>query len=201
MNNKTFQLVSMRPTVEVHLPDNRIIRGPRNAPIGDFLLSLSDADNPPIVGAIVNGELRELTYRIDMDARVRPVTMGEADGMRIYRRSLVFLLETAFKHLYPNAILTVDHSVSSGGYYCEVSGRHPLSQDELNLIEKEMDKLVKQDIEFIREQVPLAVAIQKFIEKGQNDKVRLLKHRKKDYLTIYKINFLKKAFNYNPIFS
>lgn len=185
--NIRIQLVKMRKTVEVHLPDGRVLNGPRYASVGDFLLSLPEAKHPPIVGAIVNGELRELTYKIGMDAHVRPVTMGEADGMRIYRRSLVFLLETAFKHLFPEATLTVDHSVSSGGYYCEVSGRAPFSQDELNLIAKEMQEIVDQNLLFIREEVPLAEAIERFIEKGQTDKVRLLKHRKKDYLTIYKL--------------
>jgi len=188
-NNKEIpiRITKMRPTVEVHLPDGRVMSGPRHASIGDFLLSLPEANNPPIVGAIINGELRELTYKIDMDARTRPVTMGEADGMRIYRRSLVFLLETAFDELYPNATLTVDHSVSSGGYYCEVDGHSPLIQEELDQIDNQMRKLVEADITFTREEVPLTEAIERFIKKGKEDKVRLLKHRKKDYLTIYRL--------------
>jgi uridine kinase len=52
-----------------------------------------------------------------MDAHVQPVTMGEADGMRIYRRSLTFLMETAFEKLFPGAFVTIDHSVAFGGYY------------------------------------------------------------------------------------
>ena len=112
----------------------------------------------------------KLTYKIDMDARTRPVTMGEADGMRIYRRSLVFLLETAFDELYPNATLTVDHSVSSGGYYCEVDGHSPLIQEELDQIDNQMRKLVEADITFTREEVPLTEAIERFIKKGKEDK-------------------------------
>jgi len=40
--------------------------------------------------------------------------------MLIYRRSLTFLLETVFEELFPDAVLRVDHSVSSGGFYCQV---------------------------------------------------------------------------------
>ena len=58
--------------------------------------------------------------------------MSMPDGARIYRRSLTFLLEMAFADLYPEANLYVDHSVASGGYYCQVAGRLPLSDSELD---------------------------------------------------------------------
>ena len=51
-------------------------------------------------GAVVNGQLRELTFPIEIESKVRPVRMSEPDGMRIYRRSLTFLLETAFEELH-----------------------------------------------------------------------------------------------------
>jgi uridine kinase len=180
-----IKVVPLPPNVEVYLPDERVLSGPRGARIGEFLSILPEADSPPIVGAIVNGELRELTYPITIDSRVRPVTMGEADGMRIYRRSLIFLMEAAFDECYPDAILKVNHSVSSGGYYCQVTGRPPLSEQELERLEASMKKLVEADLPFIREQVPIAQAIAYFEEKGEDDKVRLLSHRQKDYLTLY----------------
>ena len=68
---------------------------------------MSDPGDAPIVGAIINGELRELTYPINMDSEVKPVTMKDPDGMRIYRRSLVFLLEAAFDEHYNAADLRV----------------------------------------------------------------------------------------------
>ncbi len=186
--NNEITLVKPRPTVEIHLPDGRVFSGPRNAPIVDFLKAAQEEGEPPIVGAIVNGELRELTYPIKMDASVRPVTMGEADGMRIYRRSLTFLLETAFEILFPGAILTVDHSVSSGGYYCHVSQRPPLSKAELSRLEDKMREMVEADLPFVRTEVPLEEAIEYFRSQGTEDKVRLLAHRQKNYLTMYQLD-------------
>ena len=177
-----------RPDVQVVLPDGRAITGPRGTPVGDFLRLLAQSDLSPIIGAVVNWELRELTYPIQVDAKVRPVTMGEADGMRIYRRSLVFLLEIAFEKLFPADVLSVDHSVSSGGYYCEVTGRPPLSLEELARLEACMRDFVRADLPFRREEVSLAEAIRYFQDQGMADKVRLLTHRRKDYLTVYKVN-------------
>jgi uridine kinase len=126
VNSSEFKFVEPRPTVEIHLPDGRVICGLRGSALRKFLTLLDTPDSPPIVGAIVNGELRELTYPINMDSKVTPISMEDPDGMLIYRRSLTFLLEAAFEDEYPDASLTIDHSVSSGGYYCEVSDHEPL---------------------------------------------------------------------------
>jgi len=182
-----IHFVSPRHTIEIVLPDGKVLSGPRNAPVGTFLKLLEQQNIPPIVGAIVNGELRELTYPIKMDASVRPVTMGEADGMRIYRRSLTFLLETAFDHLFPGAVLTVDHSVASGGYYCQVSDRPSLSLDELAQLQAHMRELVEADLCFQRQEMPLNEASEYFKSIKAEDKVRLLAHRRKNYLTIYQL--------------
>ncbi|MEN6392864.1 MAG: nucleoside kinase [Anaerolineaceae bacterium] len=185
-----FKFVKPRKTVELTLTDNRVISGPRYAAVGEFLKILEDEGSPPIVGAIVNGELRELTFPIKIDSNVQPVTMATSDGMLIYRRSLTFLLEAAFSSLYPGCSLTVDHSVSSGGYYCQVEGRKPLSRDELAKLEATMRDMVKQDIPFKRQEVPIEKAIEYFQKEKADDKVRLLRHRQKDYLTIYQLGNL-----------
>jgi uridine kinase len=180
-----INFVSPRTTVEVHLPDGTVISGPREASVGTFFSILENTENAPIVGAVVNGQLRELTYPIQMDANVRPVTMAQPDGMRFYRRSLTFLLECAFEDLFPHAFLAIDHSVSSGGYFCQVFNRAPLSENELIHLENRMKNLVQQDIPFTRREVPLSEAVDYFEKKGYSDKVRLLKHRKKEHLVLY----------------
>ncbi|MFN2234441.1 MAG: nucleoside kinase, partial [Anaerolineales bacterium] len=180
-----IRFVSPRSTIEIHLPENVVISGPRGSNVGTLLQILEDTQDAPIVGAIVNNQLRELTYPILMDSLVLPVTMAQADGMRFYRRSLTFLLESAFEELFPNAFLTIDHSVSSGGYFCQVFNRAPLSEDELSLLENKMKTLVDQNIPFKRREVPIAEAIDYFEQKGYSDKVLLLKNRKKEHLVLY----------------
>ncbi|MEW5941552.1 MAG: nucleoside kinase, partial [Chloroflexota bacterium] len=120
---RKISLTPPSPTVQLHLPDGRALSGPRGANVGEFLKVVEDDFDAPIVAAIVNGELHELTYPIEMESRLQPVAMDTADGARIYRRSLIFLLEMAFADLFPEGKLTIDHSVSSGGFFCQLSGR------------------------------------------------------------------------------
>ena len=181
------KIASTRNTIEIILPDGRVYTGPRNASLLELMKLLPEWQEPPIMGAIVNGELRELTYSIEMDARVRPVTMADDDGARIYRRSVTFVLEAAFEELFSQASMTLDHSVSAGGYYCEVIGREPLNLDELKLLESRMREIVAQDLPFTRQNVPLQEAIDYFQKKGFLDKVRLLKYRQKEYLVLYQL--------------
>jgi len=182
----SIRLVQPRAEVEIHLPDGRVLSGPRGACVGAFLSTLTDLP-APLMGAIVNGELHELTYPIHLEARVQPVTMADEDGMHIYRRSLTYLLEAAFVSLFPNAVLSIDHSLSAGGYFCRVQGGAELSAAELQALEERLHALVEADLPFERMEMPIAESIAYFRERGYQDKVRLISHRKKPYLTLYRM--------------
>ena len=184
--DESIRIVTPRDTIEIHLPDGRVISGKRGLCAGDFLKLIEDPETPNM-GAIINGELRELTYPIEMDAVVTPVTMASADGMYIYRRSLTFLLVAAFEELFPDALLVVDHAVAEGGYYCRVENREQLTDAELAQLEKKMREIVAADIPIKRRQVPIEEAKAYFQAKGYDCKVRLLSNRKKDYLTMYRL--------------
>jgi len=183
---KAIHLVPPRSEVEVQLPDGRVLSGPRGAKVGEFLAAVEH--DSQLVAAIVNGDLRELTYPIELESRVEPVTISSPDGARIYRRSLTFLLEMAFADLFPDATLFIDHSVASGGYYCQVTGRSPLSEAEIAALKSHMQELVKADLPFERKEVPLQEAMDYFRSRGYEDKVRLLKYRRKNYLTLYSLD-------------
>src|SRR5215208_2332713 len=180
-----INLVPPRTSVEIQLPDGRVLSGPRGARVGEFLETLEY--DSQLIAAIINGDLRELTYPINIESRVIPVTMSDPDGARIYRRSLTFLLEMAFTDLFPDGVLFVDHSVASGGYYCQVTGRGTLSESEIAALKLHMRELVNANLRFERMEVPLQEAIEYFHSRGYEDKVRLLSYRKKNYLTLYRL--------------
>ncbi len=186
-NMKNIMLTQPNPLIQIHLADGRTLEGPRGASAEEFLQTIRRDFPAPIVGAVINGDLHELTYPIKMESRLEPVTMADADGSRIYRRSLTFLLEAAFSSLFPDAVLLIDHSVASGGYYCHVHGRAPLSVAELSALETEMRRLVKADLPFTRQEVTLEEAVTHFQAKGYGDKVRLFAHRRKPYVTLYRL--------------
>jgi uridine kinase len=184
----SIKLAQPSKNVELHLPDGRVLSGPRGTQIGEFLVQVKDDFPAPIVAVIINNQIHELTYPVDIEAHCKPVTMNTADGARIYRRSLVFLLEMAFSELFPNDRLNIDHSVSSGGFYCEVTGREAITQNGLDSLKAYMRKLIKEDHPFIRREMPIQEALAYFIQRGYEDKLRLLAYRRKDYLTMYSIH-------------
>lgn len=185
--DKFFISDKARETIELSLSDGRIITGRRGAALMEFMRALEGSQGAMIVGAIVDGNLRELTFPIARDAVVTPLTLEDADGARIYRRSLTFLMEAAFKQCFPGGVLTIDHSVSSGGYFCQVEGVPDFSKSDLNRLEAAMRELVRQDVTFVRETVPLQEAIDYFTSAGEDDKVRLLKYRKRNDLVLYRV--------------
>lgn len=173
--------------VDIFLPGGKVVCGPRGSTVEEFLKALPDWEDQQIVGAIINGELRELTYPIKREADVLPINMADPDGARIYRRSLIYLLEAAYEELFGEGVLTVDHSVSSGGFFCQVMGRKPLTDEELQQLESHMRTLVERDLPIERTQVPLREAVAFFADNGQADKVQLLKYRQKPHLMMYRL--------------
>jgi len=143
--------------------------------------------NPPIVGAVMDGELRELTYPVRKDTFVKPINISDSDGSKIYRRSLVFLLQASFEDVFPKMELSVDYSVPSGGYFCRVIDHSPLVSTEVKSLEERMRFLVEKDLPIKREIVDLETARAYFASKNYEDKLQLLKYRKKQELVLYQL--------------
>jgi len=178
---------SKRTDIEITLPDGRTVVGPRGAIVGDFLAILPTWEGSKIVGAVVDGYLRELTFQLEKDSIVRPLNMSSSDGSKIYRRSLTFLLETAFEDLFPEHFLVVDHSVPHGGFYCKVPGRSPLTKQEITRLSRKMWEYVKENMPITRQEVDLEEAIAYFKAKKYLDKLHLLKYRRKPHLVLYQL--------------
>jgi uridine kinase len=183
-----IQITTPNPNIELHLPNGTTLLGPRGKPVGEFLEPVKGDFPAQIVAAIINNQIHELAYPVDFEANCQPVTMDTADGARIYRRSLVFLLEMVFAELFPTGRLNIDHSVSSGGYFCDVVELERFTQRELDALEDRMRILVEEDHPFERREVPIQEAIDYFAKRGFEDKLRLFKYRRKEYLTLYSLN-------------
>ena len=183
--NALVQSVKPRQTAQARFPDGRTFE----APVGTSVVQYIEAalgDSPvPVIAALVNDDLRELTYPLQSDARVDPVFLSNSDGVRIYRRSLSFLLVTTVHELFPEAQIFVDHSLPFGGFFCQVRGREPFTTGELEQIEGRMRQIVAEDAPITREYAPLDEVIQMFRARGEEEKVQLLARRRKGYLSLY----------------
>jgi uridine kinase len=184
-----------RETAQVWFKDGRVFEGPVGTPLEEFVRAAGSDPEVPTVAALIDDELRELTYRVEGDIEVTPITMADSDGFRIYRRSLAFLLATAVGELFPGTSVYVDHSLTFGGYFCIVQGRQNFSPEELARIEARMRQIVEADEPIRKERVPLNEAIALFKARGDDDKVRLLNNRRKDYLTLYQLRGYRDYFH------
>jgi uridine kinase len=175
-----------RQTVQVRFPQGELYEAPNGTPLEEFVRAAESECTTSVVAALVDGELRELTWRVTRDAEVMPLSMATGDGMRIYRRSLCFLLIVAAQELFPQARIMIDHSLTLGGLFCQIAQREPFNQEELARLTERMREIVAADEPITRREIPLAQAIEGFRERGYEDKVRLLSHRRKEgYLPIY----------------
>ena len=172
--------------VQIFIEGGEVLQGPRGMPVEYFLKQSKQwSEEDMIVGAVVNGRLKELMTSINLEVNLKPVKMSDPDGALIYRRSLTFLLGAVFEELYPDKNLVIDHSVSSGGYYCQLQSEEDIPEAMIQELESKMREYVDADLPFKKEQVSLSYAKEMFESRGQKEKVRLLEFRKKSHLILY----------------
>lgn len=188
--HQTVHSAEPRVTAQVTFPDGVVLEGPVGTPLEAFIQTYErkhNAGSAQAVAALVDGRLRELTGPVVRDIRAQPVRTDDSDGSRIYRRSLAFLLTVAAAELYPGLRIEVEHSIPSGGYFCRVHGRVPFTLDEIAALKAHMLTIAEAEEPITRRQIPLDEAKALFEACGDDDKVRLLEFRTKDYLTIYQL--------------
>jgi len=178
----------LREDVQVRLPDGRVFAADRSTPLLEFFRTAYPRDENPPVAAIVEGRLRELAWPVDRDVEAIPVFLSDSDGIRIYSRSLSFLLVVVVAELFPEAHVYIDYSVPHGGYFCRLEGRKPFTPRELSRIKARMTELVEEDRPILRRRCTLDEATAIFADRGEAGKARLFEQRKMDHLHLYTLN-------------
>jgi uridine kinase len=149
----------------------------------------SDPASPMTVAAKVDNRIRELTFPLEEDCRVEPVSLSSKDGERIYLRSLVFVFIRACREIFPECKVSVEHSFG-GGLYCEVHGKFALTPRQVNRIEQQMRKIIEADEPFVKKEVPIEQANALYGEMGFPDKADILKYRPEDTVNMYQCGWM-----------
>jgi uridine kinase len=146
------------------------------------------------VGALVDNETKELSYRIIRPHNVNFFDIRHPEGMRMYFRSLYFVLMKAVKEIYPDKDVMIEHSVSKG-YFCQIS-RINLSgkSNKVDEIKQKMAEIIKKDIPFTRHEILNEKAIRIFIKNNYTEKARLFKQSPSLYTCVYKLGGLTDYF-------
>ncbi len=122
----------------------------------------------------VNGKVTELDFKLDSDCRLNLLTFEDEGGRFTYRHTASHVLAQAVKRLYPDAKLAIGPAIDTGFYY-DFEREKPFSIEELDSIEKEMEKIIKEDLKLERFVLPRNDAIKFMEEKGEPYKVELIK--------------------------
>lgn len=138
----------------------------------------------PIIAAKVDNDIKELGFALENDCRIRFIDLTEEDGMRIYRRSLYFILMKAAYDVFPDRRVIISHAVSKG-LFCEIRGETELKPSEVKRIEDRMHDIVALAIPFKKREVPLEDAEELFESTGRMDRYHAIEHRNKRLVTIY----------------
>ena len=185
---------SPRRTAQVRFADGRTYQGPMRTPLVEFVDAAYPDPPCPIVAALVDDELMELSHLVSKDADVLPIDTSTNAGMRIYQRSLSFVLIVAVHELFPEVRLIVDHSVTLGGFFCQIAGRELFSPVELEAIKRRMREIVAADEPILRERIPVTAAKEMFASQGYDDKVHLLDYLEEDDITVYRLRGVRDYF-------
>lgn len=156
-----------------------------------------------IVAALVNNVFSELNYVLKQDSKVSWVDMTDQNGIRVYYRSLCLVFLKAASTVLPGSEVRFEHSLSKGIYgEIRTTDGKPLTGMILSEIEKEMKKIIDNNLPVTMEKTDLDSAIRLFKEFGHEDKVRLLRYKERPELKIsYLDGYLDYFFGYTVPFT
>lgn len=126
----------------------------------------------------INGELVDLRTEIEGDCELNIITATDPKALYVIRHTASHVLAEAVKRLFPNAKVTIGPAIDDGFYYDFDS--EPFSREDLDKIEAEMKKIIKEGHEITRFTLPRAEAIQYMEEKGEPFKVELIQDLPED---------------------
>lgn len=138
------------------------------------------------VSARVNNKVEGMHYRVYNSKDVEFLDMNSASGSRAYTRTLFFVLCKAVQDIYPNTDVVIDIPVSNG-FYVDIRLGRPVVDEDVNILRRRIQEIIDSKMPIRRFTVPTEEAIALFQEKGDVEKVKLLRTSGSIYTTYYKI--------------
>ncbi len=163
----------MSNVVKLTFPDGAVKEFPFGTTTEDVAASISPGLKKKALAGKVDGQLYDLKRPIEQDGAIEIVTQDSADALEILRHSSAHLMAQAIKRLYKNVKLGVG-PVIEGGFYYDVDIEESLTPEDLPLIEKEMKKIINENIEIVRKEVSRDEAVQLYKEIGDEYKLELI---------------------------
>ncbi|WP_031516044.1 threonine--tRNA ligase [Desulfofalx alkaliphila] len=159
--------------INVSLKDGSVRTYPPGITVEEIAKDISAGLARVALAGKVNGKPVDLSYAVNEDASLEIITFNDEEGQDIYRHSTGHVLAEAVQRLYPGTKLAIGPAIKDGFYY-DFDSPHKFTPEDLEKIEAEMKKIIKEDLPFTRIELSREEAIKKFTDSGEKYKVELI---------------------------
>lgn len=164
--------------MKVTLKDGSVKEYAQKMSVYDIALDISEGLARVACAAVVNGEVVDLRTEVEADCELAILTANDEQGLRALRHTASHVLAEAVKRVFPDAKLAIGPSIDTGFYYD--FDHEPFSRDDLDKLEAEMKKIIKEGKKLTKFTLPRAEAIKFMEEKGEPYKVELIQDLPED---------------------
>ncbi|MFW6264642.1 MAG: threonine--tRNA ligase [Bacillota bacterium] len=171
--------------ITITLPDGSKKDYDAGITIEEVAYSIGTGLGRAAVAGIVDGNLVDLRTKLEDDVELSIVTLDSEEGLDVYRHTSAHIMAQAVKRLYGDNVRIAIGPTIDNGFYYDFDKKDGFTQEDLLKIEKEMKKIIKEDITIERELVPREEALEMMKEKGEIYKVELIEDFDDDYVSLY----------------
>ena len=159
--------------MKITLKDGSILEFENGTSVGDVALAISEGLFRNAICGKVDGNLVDLSEKLDNDCTLEIVTLKDKEGLNVYRHTCSHVLAQAVKNIFPTSKLAIGPTIENGFYY-DIEFKTPISQQDLQKIESEMKEIIKSDLPIERIVYSKKEAVKMFKGFSENYKVELI---------------------------
>jgi len=173
--------------LKLTLSNGKVIEVEKGTEINTVIMENDLIGDVPVVLARVNGKLKELTAPIEEEGRFEAVDISTSMGIKVYTRTVQFVMIKATLDIFPEAEITIEHALGKG-LFGEIHKNSPLNSDDVAKIKERMEQIIKKNLLIKKVGVSREEAINIFKGYKMEDKVRLLKYANADNVKLYELD-------------
>lgn len=159
--------------IKITLKDGSVKEFAAGTTLLDIAKSISQKLGKQALLAVVDGVNKDLSDKLEHDAAVEFVTPDTPEGLHAIRHTAAHVMAQAIQHLFPDVKFAIGPAIANGFYY-DLDSEHTFTPEDLQAIEKEMAKIVNQNIPLQRAELPRSEALAMFAAKDEKYKVELI---------------------------
>lgn len=162
--------------IKISFPDQSIHEFEKNVTLFDVASSISQGFARNVLGAVIDEEhTHGLSYVLTKDCKVRFVKFEDKEGKKLFWHTSSHIMALAIQRLFPKAKFAIGPAIENGFYY-DIDLDHKFTMEDLEKIEKEMEKIVKEGFSVKRKEITKDEALDYFRKKGQIYKIDLIEN-------------------------